>query len=131
MRSDYTNNRSIAQRARRDGEREANPRPGPPIIPHGAEVGRITIELHGQVVTATLLQAGERCRSYGVTIDGASLEVMGLYRAAALVGAKVARMPSRRSDFWKSEPPHELRAYPGHAPSADGPVTADKNCEAP
>lgn len=122
-----TTRRSIAQHARRDAEREAKPRTGPPSIPHGTPIGRIVVELHGQRVEAVLLQAGERCRSYGVAIDGAAPEVMGLYRAAALVGAKVARMPSRRSDFWKSEPPHELRAHPGHAPSTDGPVTADKH----
>lgn len=95
------NNRSISQRARRDAEREAAPRNGPPSIQHGTEVGSITIRLHGQIVTATLLQAGERCRSYGVCINGGKPEMMGLYRACAAVSAEVARMPSRRSDFWR------------------------------
>ena len=100
MRFDKTNRRSRSQRARRDAEREANPRPGPPLIPHGAEVGSITIRLHGQEVTATLLQAGEKCRTYGVSIDGGPVELLGLYRAAVAVSAKLARMPPRRSDFW-------------------------------
>ena len=103
MQSEHINNRSIAQRARRDAEMSAAPRPGPPTIPHGQVVGRITIELHGQAITATLLQAGERCRSYGICIDGAAPEVMGLYRAAAMVSARIARVPSRRSDFWRDE----------------------------
>jgi hypothetical protein len=48
-----------------------------------------------------LLQAGERCRSHGVRIDGAMQpEMMGLYAAAAKATARIARVPSRRSDFW-------------------------------
>jgi hypothetical protein len=95
-----TNNRSRAQRARRDAEREADPRAGPPIIPHGVEIGSITIRMHGQEVTAKLLQAGEKCRTLGVSIDGGPVELLGLYRAAVAVSAKIARMPPRRSDFW-------------------------------
>lgn len=38
MRTAHTNRRSIAQRARRDADREADPRPGPPSIPHGTEM---------------------------------------------------------------------------------------------
>lgn len=101
MRSAQTNNRSRAQRARRDAEREASPRAGPPLIPHGTPIGRITIELHGQSVTATLLQAGTCCKTYGVQIEDEPIEVLGLYRAAALVSSRVPRMPSLRSDFWR------------------------------
>lgn len=101
MRSAHTNRRCIAQRARRDAEREQAPRPGPPSIPHGTVIGRIVIEYHGQRVEATILQAGERCRTHGVQIDGGQVQVMGLYRAAALVSGMVARVPSRRSDFWR------------------------------
>lgn len=102
MRSAYTNRRSISQRARRDAEAEARPiRQGPPQIPHGAVVGRIVIEYHGQRIEVELLQAGERCRSHGVRIDGAMQpEMMGLYAAAAKATARIARVPSRRSDFW-------------------------------
>lgn len=103
MRSAHTNHRrSIAQRARRDAEAEARPiRQGPPQIPHGTVVGRIVIEYHGQRVEVELLQAGERCRSHGVRIDGAMQpEMMGLYAAAAKATARIARVPSRRSDFW-------------------------------
>lgn len=102
MRSAYTNRRSIAQRARRDAEDEAKPiRQGPPQMPHGAVIGRIVIEYHGQRVEVELLQAGERCRSHGVRIDGAmEPTMMGLYAAAAKATARLARVPSRRSDFW-------------------------------
>ena len=102
MRSAHINRRSIAQRARRDAEAEARPiRQGPPQIPHGAIVGRITIEYHGQRVEVELLQAAERCRSHGVRIDGVmEPKVMGLYAAAAKATARIARVPSRRSDFW-------------------------------
>lgn len=65
-------------------------------------IGRIVIELHGQRVEAELLQAGDRCRSYGVRIDSKMLpKVMGLYRAAAKVSSRVARVPGKRSDFWQ------------------------------
>ena len=101
MRSAHINNRSIAQRARRDAERESNPRSGPPSIPHGTVIGRVVVELHGQRVETVLLQAGERSRTYGVCIDGAGPVPMGLYEAAARTTAKVARMPSKRSDFWR------------------------------
>ena len=102
MRSAYINRRSIAQRARRDAEAEAKPiRHGPPQMPHGAVIGRIVIEYHGQRVEVELLQAGERCRSHGVRIDGAmEPTMMGLYAAAAKATARLARVPSRRSDFW-------------------------------
>lgn len=101
MRSAHINNRTRAQRARRDAEREAAPRPGPPAIPHGTVVGRIVVELHGQRVETVLLQAGEHCRTYGVCIDGEEAVPMGLYAAAARTTAKVSRMTSRRSDFWR------------------------------
>lgn len=100
MRFAKTKNRSIAQRARRDAEREDNPREGPPVIPHGTVIGRIVIEYRGQRVEAEILQAGEKCRTHGVRIDGGPVELMGLYRAAAVASGKVARMPSVRSDFW-------------------------------
>lgn len=103
MRFDKINSRSIAQRARRDAEREAKPRTGPLSIPHGTPIGRIVVELHGQRVEAVLLQAGERCRTHGVSIDGAPPELLGLYQAAARVTAKIARVPSRRSDLWRDE----------------------------
>lgn len=102
MRFAATPRRQISQRARRDAEAEAiPPRQGPPQIPHGTVIGRILIELHGQRVEAELLQAGDRCRSHGVRIDGQMLPtVMGLYRAAATVSARLARVPGKRSDFW-------------------------------
>ena len=102
MRSAHINARSLAQRARRDAEREERePRAGPPAIPHGTIVGRIVVELHGQRVETMLLQAGEHCRTYGVSIDGAEPELLGLYAAATRTTARVSRMPSRRSDFWR------------------------------
>lgn len=101
MRSVHTNRRSIAQRARRDAEREAEPRLGPPQIPHGTVVGRIIVEYHGQRVEAELLQAGSRCRTHGVRIDSEVVGLMGLYRAAAMVTSMVARVPGQRSDFWR------------------------------
>lgn len=94
------NRRTIAQRARRDAEREANPRSGPPAIPHGTPIGRIVVEYRGQSVEAVLLQAGDRCRTHGVEIDGQVVGMMGLYKAAALLTSMVARMPGKRSDFW-------------------------------
>jgi hypothetical protein len=100
MRFAKTNRRAISQRARRDAEREGDRREGPPVIPHGTVIGRIVIEYHGQRVEVEILQAGERCRTHGVRIDGGPVELMGLYRAAALASGKVARMPSQRSDFW-------------------------------
>lgn len=101
MRFAVINNRKIAQRARRDAEAESRPpRQGPPQIPHGTVVGRVLIELHGQRVEAELLQAGDRCRSYGVRIEGNVIGVMGLYRAAAKVSSRIARVPGKRSDFW-------------------------------
>lgn len=101
MRTAKTNRRSLAQRARRDAEREADPRPGPPAIPHGTKIGSIVIEYHGQRVEAVILQAGDRCRTHGVSIDGAPAELMGLYAAAVATQAKLARVPSPRSDFWR------------------------------
>lgn len=102
MRFAQINRRKIAQRARRDAEREDQPpRQGPPQIPHGTVIGRIVIELHGQRVEAELLQAGDRCRSHGVRVDGQLLpKVMGLYRAAAETSRLIARVPGKRSDFW-------------------------------
>jgi hypothetical protein len=63
-------------------------------------IGRIVVEYHGQRVEVDLLQAGECCRSHGVRIDGEVVGVMGLYKAAALASSKLARVPSKRSDFW-------------------------------
>ena len=106
MRSAPINRRKRAQRARRDAEREDRPaRLGPDFPPHGTPIGRIVIELHGQRVEAVLLQAGERCRSHGVVLDGDLLpEPMGLYAAAALVSSRIARAPSSRSDFYDALP---------------------------
>lgn len=70
------------------------------MIPHGTQIGRIVIEYHGQRVEAVILQAGERCRTHGVSIDGAKPELMGLYQAAIAAQAKLARVPSSRSDIW-------------------------------
>jgi hypothetical protein len=100
MRFAHTNNRSIAQRARRDAEREADSRSGPPSIPHGTVIGRIVIEYHGQRVEAEILQAGDKCRTHGIRIGGDPVVMMGLYKAAVLVASRIARVPSRRSDFW-------------------------------
>ncbi len=101
MRFAAINNRRIAQRARRDAEAESLPmRQGPPSIPHGTVIGRIVVELHGQRVEAELLQAGDRCRSHGVRIDGKVIGVMGLYKAACEATARIARVPGKRSDFW-------------------------------
>ena len=101
MRFAHINRRSIAQRARRDAEREDELRQGPPCIPQGTVIGKIVIELHGQHVEAELLQAGDRCRSHGVRIDGDVVGLMGLYAAAALVSSRIARVPGKRSDFWE------------------------------
>lgn len=100
MRFAYTNSHCISQRARRDKEREINPDRGPPRIPHGSEIGSITIRLHGQVVEAQLLQHRTRSRTHTLVIDGVEIGQMGLYAAAAEVSARVARVPGRRSDFW-------------------------------
>ena len=101
MRFAHINRRKVAQRARRDAERDDRPpRDGPPQIPHGTVIGRVVIEYHGQRVEAELLQAGDRARSHGVRIDGLVIGMMGLYRAAALASSRVARVPGKRSDFW-------------------------------
>lgn len=65
------------------------------------EIGRIVIEYHGQRVEAVIYQAGERCRTHGVSIDGGPVALMGLYAAAVATQAKLARLPSARSDFWR------------------------------
>lgn len=102
MRFAAINSRKIAQRARRDAEAEKRPpRQGPPQTPHGTVIGRIVIEYHGQRVEAEILQAGDRARSHGVRIDGPMVGVMGLYRAAAEVSSRLARVPGKRSDFWQ------------------------------
>lgn len=101
MRFATINRRKIAQRARRDAEAELRPiRQGPPQIPHGTVIGRIVIEYHGQRVEAEILQAGDRCRTHGVRINGEPPRLMGLYRAAAESSSRVARVPGKRSDFW-------------------------------
>lgn len=73
------------------------------MIPHGTVIGEVLIHYHGQEVRAVLYQAGERCRTHGVSIDGGPVELMGLYAAAAKASAKLARVPSSRSDFWRDE----------------------------
>ena len=84
--------------------------PGP--LAHGLQVLCFTAAgagLFGQrhkagPVEAELLQAGERCRSHGVRIDGQiAPKLMGLYAAAALVTSRISRVPSSRSDFWRDE----------------------------
>lgn len=82
MRTDHTNRRSIAQRARRDAEREAR-EPSPALPPHGVVVGQIIYTLHGRRVVADLLSTGRHCRSYGVRIAGEVVGVMGADRAWA------------------------------------------------
>lgn len=69
--------------------------------PHGTRIGRILIEYRGQTVEAAIYQAGSRCRTHGVSIAGGRVQMMGLYRAAALVSAAVARMPGQRSEAWR------------------------------
>lgn len=103
MRFAHTNRRCISQRARRDAEAEGRPvRQGPPQIPHGTVIGRILIQYHGQTVEAEILQAGDRCRTHGVRINGVMQpKTMGLYRAAAVATSKLARVPGKRSDFWE------------------------------
>lgn len=99
MRFAHTNLRSIAQRARRDAERERCQRDRPPQIPHGTQIGRIVVEYHGQRVELPILQAGSKCRTHGVVVDGQT-RLMGLYKAAALATSMVSRVPGARSDFW-------------------------------
>ena len=100
MRSAKTNNRSRAQRARREAEREDAPRAGPPSIPHGTRIGSIHLTYHGQVVEVDILQAGDKARTHGFAFNGQPPIVMGLYRALATAGGLVARLPGRRSGFW-------------------------------
>ena len=97
MRSAYPKRRS---------KPEAKPEPlhHADMPPHGAVIGRIVIELHGQRVEAIIRQAGTRCRTHGVSINGGPVQLLGLYRAAALVSAEVARLPSIRSDAWRDSP---------------------------
>ena len=80
--------------------REVNMDRGSKLPPHGTPIGRIVIEYHGQRVEAVILQAGDRARTHGVQIGDGPVQLMGLYRAAALASAKVARVPGKRSDFW-------------------------------
>lgn len=101
MRFADINRRKIAQRARRDAEAESlPPRAGPEFPRHGEQIGRIVIEYRGQRVEAVILQAGSRCRTHGVSINGGPVETMGLYRACAAVSARLGRIPSERSDIW-------------------------------
>ncbi len=101
MRTAHINRRSIAQRARRDAEREAAPRDGPPTIPHGTVIGRIVIEYHGQRIEAEILQAGAKCRTHGIRIGDEPVQLMGLYRAAVMLTSRLARAPGRRSECWE------------------------------
>lgn len=103
MRFDKTNRRSRAQRTRRDAEREAAPDRGSPLPPHGTPIGRIVIEYHGQRAEGVLLQAGDRCRTHGLVIDGAEPVLCGLYAACAAVSAKLARVPGKRSTMWRGD----------------------------
>lgn len=103
-RANCVDKQRIAQRARRDAERDQRPpREGPPILAHGEPVGRIVLEMHGQRVEARLLATGRHCRSYGVEIDGVVLGVMDADRAWSEVSRRVARLRSPRSDFWFDE----------------------------
>jgi hypothetical protein len=96
------NRRQLAQRARRDAEREqAEPRPGPPIIPAGTVVGHVELCLHGRSVRAELLHIDGRCRTYRVRIGGAVIGRMGADKAWSEVSRMVPRMPSIRSEFWQ------------------------------
>ena len=73
---------------------------GTPLPPHGTVIGRIVIEYHGQRVEGALLQAGDRCRTHGLVIDGSEPVLCGLYQACAKVGARIARVPGKRSTIW-------------------------------
>lgn len=99
MRSAHTN-RSRAQRARRDAEREVSLHRGSPLPPHGTRIGRIVIEYHGQRVEGVLLQAGDRARTHGLVIGEASPVLCGLYAACAKLSAQLARVPGKRSTMW-------------------------------
>ena len=96
MRSANTNRRSLAQRARRDAEREQR-EPAPSYESHGRVVGSITLRLHGCETTAELLSTGKHCRSYGVMIGGRVVGVMGADRAWREVSTRVPRMMSIRN----------------------------------
>jgi hypothetical protein len=89
----------LAQRARRDAERELRePRGGADLPAHGTEVGYIEYALHGQIVRARLLATGHHCRSYGVEIDGRIVGIMGADRAwAEYVRPSVRPMASTRT----------------------------------
>lgn len=95
------------KRRRSAPKRHAEPLQHADMPPHGKQIGRILIEYRGQVVEAKILQAGDRCRTHGVSIDGGPVELLGLYRAAALATAKVARLPSIRSTLWRDMPHSE------------------------
>ena len=96
MRFAKINNRSRAQRARRDAEAEERP-PAPMYPPHGTVIGKITFELYGTAVTAELLSTGKHCRTYGIRIGGTVIGVMGADRAWREVSGRVPRMLSIRS----------------------------------
>ena len=85
-------------------KRHAEPLQHADMPPHGTQIGRIVIEYRGQVVEAKILQAGERCRTHGVSINGGPVQLLGLYRAAALATAEIARLPSVRSSMWWDAP---------------------------
>lgn len=92
------NRRQIAQRARRDAEREAR-EPAPEYPPHGTPVGSITFELWGQTAQVKLLSTGKHARSFGVALpDGEVAGVMGPSEAWRLhVSPRVTRMKSKRN----------------------------------
>lgn len=100
MRTAHINRRKIAQRVRRDAEREVSATRGSPLPPHGTVIGRIVVEYHGQRVEAVLLQAGDKARTHGVQIADGPIELMGLYAAAAMATGKVSRVPGKRSTMW-------------------------------
>ena len=92
------------KRQRRQPTQHAEPLEHADMPAHGAQIGRIVIEYRGQMVEAIIRQAGERCRTHGVSINGGPVQLIGLYRAAALASAAVARLPSVRSDAWRDLP---------------------------
>lgn len=102
MRSTYPKRRRSAP------QRYAEPLQHADMPPHGTQIGRILIEYRGQVVDAAIYQAGTHCRTHGVSINGGPVQLLGLYRAAALATAEVARLPSMRSDLWR-DMPHSAR----------------------
>ena len=103
MRPSYINSRSLAQRARRDAEREANPRHGPPIIPAGTVVGHVELCLHGRTVRCDLIQIDGKAQTHRLRIGAESLGNGGAYQAWRAVSQRVGRMPGKRNDVWNDD----------------------------